>query len=285
MTTKRDVSLAPEQITQKDLTKAWTRWHLANEVPHSFDRYIAASLLFALMPILQKLYKDKDDLRAAYERHLLFFNTQATWGGGTITGITASLEEERAKEMYEGLEISIDDDLIYNTKAGLMGALAGIGDSIDSGTVQYIFIAIALPWAQAGSAMGALFPFIGFATYQYLLGLYFTRMGYRLGRSAATEIVAGRRIQSIIEGLSILGLFMMGILAGNYVKVSSSLTWTISGKEFVLQGILDSLIPGLLPLLTVFGLYYYFTKKGLNVTKALLGLTGILAVLAAIGVL
>ena len=35
-----------------------------------------------------------------------------------------------------------------------MGALAGIGDSIDSGTIQYIFIAIALPWAQQGNAIG-----------------------------------------------------------------------------------------------------------------------------------
>ena len=56
MTTK-NTNLAPEEITKKDLRKAWTRWHLANEVPHSFDRYIAASLLFALMPVLQKLYK------------------------------------------------------------------------------------------------------------------------------------------------------------------------------------------------------------------------------------
>lgn len=46
---------------------------------------------------------------------------------------------------------------MYNTKAGLMGALAGIGDAIDSGTVQYIFIAIAVPWAQQGSPLGALF--------------------------------------------------------------------------------------------------------------------------------
>lgn len=100
------------------------------------------------MPILRKLYKDPDQLRAAYHRHLLFFNTQATWGGGLLTGILSSLEEARAKETYEGSEITVTDDLIYNTKAGLMGALAGIGDSIDSGTVQYIFIAIALPWAQ-----------------------------------------------------------------------------------------------------------------------------------------
>ena len=45
---------------------------------------------------------------------------------------------------YEQSERTMQDDLMYNTKAGLMGALAGIGDAIDSGTVQYIFIAIAV---------------------------------------------------------------------------------------------------------------------------------------------
>ena len=279
------VNLTPEPITKKDVTVAWARWFLANEVPHCFDRYIAPSLLWALMPILRKLYKDDDQLRAAYERHLLFFNTQATWGGGTLTGIVASLEETRAKEETENKEITVTDDLIYNTKAGLMGALAGIGDSIDSGTVQYIFIAIALPWAQQGSALGSLIPFICFATYQFSIGYYFTHMGYRLGRQAATEIVAGSQMKSIIEGLSIMGLFMMGILAGNYVKVESSFSWVISGKEFVLQSILNGVLPGLLPLVTVLGVYFYFVKKGLKVTRALVGLTVILGVLGFVGIL
>ena len=88
--------------------------------------------MWALMPILKKLYKDKKDLSEAYQRHLLFFNTQISWGGGTITGIMASLEAARAQEVYMDTPVTIDDDLIYNTKAGLMGALAGIGDSIDS---------------------------------------------------------------------------------------------------------------------------------------------------------
>ena len=83
-------------------------------------------------------------------------------------------------------------------------------------------------------------------------------------------------MQNTINVLSILGLFMMGILAGNYVKVTSSLQFTISGKEFIIQDILDSVIPGLLPILVVFGVYGYFVKKGMNVTKAVLGAVGIL---------
>ena len=274
----------PEEITSKDVTKTYLRWHFANEIPHSFERYISPSLLYAMMPVLKKLYKDKDDLKAAYKRQLLFFNTQLTWGGGVITGLMPSMEKERARQEYAGEEITMTDDLMYNTKAGLMGALAGIGDAIDSGTIQYIFIAIAVPWAQEGNPLGALFPFVCFAIYQLLVGLFFARRGYALGRNA-TGLIRSSGVQDAINLLSILGVFMMGILAGNYVKVSSSLKFAISGKEFVLQELLDKIVPGVLPLAVVLGVYYYYVKKGLKVTQALLWLTAILAVLAAVGIL
>lgn len=78
---------------------------------------------------------------------------------------------------------------------------------------------------------------------------------------------------------------MMGILAGNYVKVSSTLQFKLSGREFVVQDILDQIVPGLLPLAVVMGVYWFYTKKGLKVTQALLWLTRILIVLATVGIL
>lgn len=275
---------APEEVTKKDVTKAYLRWHFANEIPHSFERYLAPSLLYAMMPILRKLYKDDDNLRAAYKRQLLFFNTQLSWGGGVITGLMSSMEKQRAEEEYNNEEILMQDDLMYNTKAGLMGALAGIGDAIDSGTVQYIFIAIAIPWAQQGSALGALFPFVFFALYQVLLGIFFARQAFEMGRNAS-GLMQSTGVQTAIETLSVLGLYMMGILAGNYVDVSSSLAFELSGREFVIQEILDQIVPGLLPLAVVMGIYWYYTKKGLKVTQALLWLTLILIVLAGVGIL
>lgn len=275
----------PEQVTEKDLHKAWFRWWWANEIPHTFDRYIAPSLLFGLMPILRRVYKNEDDLREAYRRHLVFFNTQAIWGGGTITGIVSSLEENRAKNLANtGEDGGISEEMIQNTKVGLMGALAGIGDAIDSGTVQYIFIAIALPWAQQGSAMGALFPWIGFTLVTYLYGLYFTRLGYRLGRNAATELLTGK-IQMFVNGLSILGLFMMGIIAGSYIKVMTPLKFTINAKEFIINDMLNGIVPGLIPLAIVMGVYLYFQRNGLKVTRALLWLTLILGLLGGFGIL
>ena len=273
-----------EEITQKDVTKAYLRWHFANEIPHAFDRYLSPSLLYAMMPILRKLYKDDDRLKEAYRRQLLFFNTQLTWGGGVITGLMSSMEQVRAQQEQSGEPITMTDDLLYNTKAGLMGALAGIGDAIDSGTVQYIFIAIAVSWAQEGSALGALFPFIGFALYQVLIGLFFARQSFKMGRDA-TSLMADSSIKNVIEFLSVLGLFMMGVLAGNYVKIKSSLEFVISGKKFVLQQILDKIVPGILPLLVVMGIYWFYRKKGLNVMKAMLLLTLILVALATVRIL
>lgn len=284
MDNQKNEKLAPEELTVSDVRKAYLRWHFANEIPHTFERYLAPSLLYGMMPVLNKLYKDDESLRKAYQRQLLFFNTQLTWGGGILTGLMSSMEQQRAKEEYNNEEIMMTDDLMYNTKAGLMGALAGIGDAIDSGTIQYIFIAIAIPWAKSGSAMGALFPFIGFALYQVLIGMFFSKQGFVLGKNAS-GLLKSAGVQRVINVLSALGLFMMGILAANYVNVNTSLAFTISGKEFIMQDLLDKVLPGLLPLVTVLGVYFFYLKKGLKVTKALVGLTIILGILAGVGIL
>ena len=247
---------------------------------------VAPAFTFGLMPVLKKLYKNPIMLGEAYQRHLQFFNTQAVWGGGIISGITVSLEEERAKALNEGdVDGAIDSSMIQNTKIGLMGPLAGIGDSIDSGTVQYIFIALFLGMAQEGSWLGAVLPFVCFATATFIYGFLFTKMGYTMGRRAALEIMKGGKIKSIINALGVLGLFMMGIMAAKYVTLSTPLAWEMSGKAFNLQGILDGILPGILPLCAVLGLFFFFQKQGMKVTKAMLGFTAILIVLGAIGLL
>lgn len=277
---------APDPITNKDLMKSWFRWWWANEVPHTFDRMLAPAFLFGMMPSLKKLYKDKIMLGEAYQRHLMFFNTQAVWGGGTLTGMSISLEESRAKALHEGrVDEAIDTTMINNTKVGLMGPLAGIGDAIDSGTLQYIFIAIFLPYAQSGSGLGALLPFLFFAITTFTYGYLFTKMGYTLGRSAAKEIMTGQKTKTIINALGVLGLFMMGIMAAQYVKISSSLQFVINDKEFIIQELLDKILPGLLPLVTVMALYIYFDKKGLKITRGMIYLTIGLIVLATTGIL
>lgn len=274
----------PEKLTKKDAIKAYYRWFFANEIPHSNERLLAPSLLWALKPSLRKLYKDDDNLKSAYKRTIEFFNTQLTLGGGVITGTLTNMEEKRANEEAAGGPIGMSDDMINMTKTGLMGALAGIGDAIDSGTIQYIFIAIAIPWALAGSAWGALIPFLGFVLYQVLIGRYFAYAGFTQGREAA-NILNDSKVQTILSLLSILGMFMMGILAGKYIPLGLNFSFEISNKIFVMQDFLDSIMPGLLPIGVIMAVYYYYVKKGLNANKASLWVTIILGTLALIGIL
>ncbi len=274
----------PDELTNKDILKTWFRFWWANEVPHTFDRMIAPAFCFGLIPVLKKLYKNKVFLAEALQRHLQFFNTQAVWGGGIISGITVSLEEERAKALNAG-EPALDATMIQNTKIGLMGPLAGVGDSIDSGTVQYICISLFLGLCQEGNPLGAVMPFVCFATATFIYGYLFTRMGYTMGRRAALEVMKGGRIKSIIDALGVLGLFMMGAMAASYVKLTTPIQADLSGKPFVLQETLDGIIPGILPLIAVMALFFFFQKKGMKVTQAMLGFTVILIVLAVIGIL
>lgn len=275
---------APEKLTKKDAAKAYYRWYFANEIPHSNERLLAPSLLWALKPSLRKVYKDDNGLKAAYKRTIEFFNTQLTLGGGIITGTLTNMEEKRANEEHTGGPVMMSDDMLNMTKTGLMGALAGVGDAIDSGTIQYIFIAISIPWALAGSAWGALFPFIGFVLYQLLMGRYFAHAGFTQGREAA-NILNDDKVQNILSLLSILGMFMMGILAGKYIPLGLNVSFEISNEVFNMQSFLDSVMPGLLPIGVVMAVYYYYVKKGLNANKASLWVAIILGALAVVGIL
>ena len=108
---------------------------------------------FSMNKVMRKLYKDDpDELQAAMTRHTSMFNTNCDWGS-IIHGIVISLEEQRSKGAEE-----ITPDMIESIKIGLMGPLAGIGDSVDQGIVATIPLAIFVPMALEGSVAAAFIP-------------------------------------------------------------------------------------------------------------------------------
>lgn len=274
-------------ITNKDLTKAYTRWWLAHETMRTFERGIGPAFSYGMYPLLKKIYADDEEqLKEAVGRSLNFFNGQFSWCG-TILGITASLEEERKREMdlNEGEEDTITGEFIENTKVALFGPLAGIGDSITNGTIQYIIIALFLPMAADGNWLGVILPWILFVIWSYVEGILFIRLGHRLGRNAAVELLGGGAIRYWIDALSLLGVFMTGIIGASFVKLSSSFALEIQGQSWEVQGILDGILPGILPLGLIMAVYFYFEKKGLKPLNAILWVTVLTAALAFIGLL
>ena len=247
-------------VRKKDLVKAWWRWTTAVEVPVSFDRMQALAFGYSMNGVMRKIYKDKpEELKDAMKRHTSMFNTNCDWGS-IIHGITISLEEQRAL----GHEDEITPEMIQSLKIGLMGPLAGIGDSVDQGIVAIIPLAIFVPMAQQGSVLAAFIPGLIYIAWSYFWSWTLFNKGYTLGKNSVLEILHSGAIKKVIDIASIVGLFMIGCLSASYVKVSTILEFAsgANGATTTVQSILDGILPNMLPFVVVMSMYLYITKRG-----------------------
>lgn len=247
-------------VSKKDLIKAWWRWTTAVEVPVSFDRMQALAFGYSMNDVMRKIYKDKpEELKDAMKRHTSMFNTNCDWGS-IIHGITISLEEQRAL----GHEDEITPEMIQSLKIGLMGPLAGIGDSVDQGIVATIPLAIFVPMAQQGSVLAAFIPGLIYIAWSYFWSWTLFNKGYTLGKNSVLEILHSGAIKKVIDIASIVGLFMIGCLSASYVKVSTILEFAsgANGATTTVQSILDGILPNMLPFVVVMSMYLYITKRG-----------------------
>ena len=151
-----------------------------------------------------------------------------------------------------------------------MGPMAGIGDTIVWGTIRPIVFSFGITLAMAGSVWGGLIPF-AFAFICLALGYVLYMFGYRVGRESVQTMLQSGMIKDVIPGSSILGLFMMGALGASYVKLSIPIEIVMENADtMVVQDILDSIIPGMLPLAAIMLIYLYFDKKEQAYNKILI---------------
>jgi hypothetical protein len=142
----------------------------------------------------------------ALKRHLNFFNSEQTFGA-VIQGISIAMEEQKTR----GEPIS--DASITGIKTGLMGPLAGMGDSIIWAAVMPLLIAIFIPFAASGSAMGGIVPLILYPAITLAISYGMVHKGYTLGRDSIIGLLQEGRIKELIYGANVLGLIMMGALS------------------------------------------------------------------------
>ncbi|MEO1769589.1 MULTISPECIES: PTS system mannose/fructose/sorbose family transporter subunit IID [Enterococcus] len=250
-------TVSDKRVTRIDLLKAWWKWTLAVEVPVSFDRMQALAFSYSVNKILRKVYRnDPDGLQEAMKRHVQMFNTNCNWGS-VIHGIIISLEEQRAMGNEE-----ITPEVMESLKIGLMGPLAGIGDSVDQGIVATIPLAIFVPMALDGSVIAAFIPALIYLIWSYGWSWFLFNKGYTLGKNSVMNILQSGAIKKVIDIASIVGLFMIGCLSAAYVKFSTILEFANNAEKVSVQEILDGMLPNLLPFCLVMAMYFYIIKKG-----------------------
>lgn len=236
-----------------------------------------------MVPILKKLYpNDKEGLSRALQRHLAMYNTEANWGI-VINGITIALEEKAAASGEESAETA---ELITGLKAGLMGPLAGIGDTLDFGTLRPIVMGICIPFVMQGSVFAALIPLLYQVIYMAVTSNILINLGYSKGRDSIMNILQSGAIHKVINGFGMFGLLMMGALSATYVKITTPLVITTGGgNSIAIQEMLDKIAPCLIPLLVVFAIYYFIKKKGPHYLQILCAVIIVSLLFSFLGVL
>ena len=267
-----------KKLTQSDFFWAFVRSNFL-QGSWNMERMQALGYAFGMVPILRRLYEG-EELKKAMKRHLEFYNTQP-FVTAPIIGITAAMEEKRANGA------DIPDGVINGITVGMMGPLAGVGDPIFWGTLRPVLAALGAGIAITGSIMGPLLFFVVFNAIRLATNWYGVMYGYDKGTELVDEM-GGNKMRYLTEGSSVLGLLVMGALVAKWTTVNMPLvlsSYTNSAGEQVtttVQTILDSLMPGVVPLLMTFACMALL-KKGVNPLVIILGLFVIGIVGYAIG--
>jgi D-glucosaminate-specific PTS system IID component len=230
-----------------------------------------------MVPVLKKVYPNREDFVEALQRHLIFFNTEGLVGT-IILGMTVAMEEEKSLKPE-----AVSGESIVAFKSSLMGPVAGIGDTITWGTVKPLVFTIAMTASANGSAAGWFIMFL-FVPITVAYSWFLMVTGYKLGRNAIVSMLESGWINKIIDGASILGLFMVGALSSSMVNFELGGTYMSAGQELSYQSIFDGIIPGLLPLAALMGIFFFVKKKKQKFGTLILGILVICLLLAAIGI-
>lgn len=199
-----------------------------------------------------------------------------------ILGISTAMEEENA------LDENFDTSSINSVKAGLMGPLAGIGDSFMWGTLRIIATGIGTSLAMNGNILGPILFFLLFNIPHVILRYICMMGGYKFGAGFLSKIAAGGLMEKLTYAASILGLMSIGSMIATMVTVNIPLKYTNADTRCCYSCCNKwNCFPCLLPLLFTGFIYWLVTKKKMKTTWALIlifiigilgSLTGILGV-------
>lgn len=229
-------------------------------------------------PIIEKYYKTDEEKKTALTRHASnFVNTNQTMFG-LLGGIACAMEKERAEKG------NVDESTITGVTASLMGPLAGVGDSFFFNCVRVIVAGISIGLASTGNIFGPiLFVLLyGFGLLGVKYGLFMT--GYRTGTALVDQASESGIISTIMEAAGILGATMVGVLISSNVKVNIAFAPVINGAAINVQGMLDSIMPGLLSVALWWGAYKAL-QKGIKPVQMIFGIMGACILLSLVGIL
>ena len=227
-------------ITKRDVNSMFGR-ALMYGASWNYERMQNLGFLYMMVPALKRIYGDKDsaEMSQAMKRHLEFFNTHQT-AAPFIGGVAAAMEEQEGNRAGSA---------ISGIKVGLMGPLAGIGDSLIWLTLVPICFSVGASYSAQGSIIGVLLALLLINVINVPLKYFGLKFGYTSGSKFIQESQARGTLDKITSMATALGLVLVGGLIPTMVSVTFGISFTQGDLTVSLQKILTSLRPGVVPML------------------------------------
>ena len=263
----REAATGARALTKSDLNKSFWRFFWSFEISWNYERMQALGFAWAMEPVLRRLHPNKENYAAALQRHLVFFNTSPVVGAPLILGSAVSMEEAGAPASAEGI------------KVGLMGPMAGIGDTLTYALYNSIIFTIAASFALQGNGFGPIFALLFIAIPYFFVRRWQFFWAYKRGKAIATDIGRGL-LDKITMGSTIFGLIVLGGFIPSIVHMVTTLTYrqhlTVQGKPVTqavnVQDQLDNVLPYILPVAVTAICYFVMKRFRLNPVWVILGL-------------
>lgn len=264
-----------KKLSRKALNRSFLNWFYGHLTCFSQEHMQTFGYMLSMLPIVEDLYDSNEDQTKNLLTYSTFFNTEPQVGS-VVVGITAGMEEARANGE------DVDDETINGIRAGLMGPLAGMGDSLVVGTLLPILLGIAMGLSGGGSVLGPIFFILVWNIGMFLIMRFLYFKGYELG-GKAVEYLVGEKANAIREAIIMLGTMVIGGVTAMWINIETSFQMLNSegGVIVDLQSTLDSVYPKILSPIFVILCWYLLSKKRMSPVVVML----ILVAVALVGVL
>lgn len=188
-------------LDKKTLNKmVWRSLFL--QASFNYERMQACGWLYGILPGLEKIHTNKDDLSASMSSNLEFFNTHpflVTF----VMGLIISMEQNKT-----------DIPTIRAVRVAAMGPLGGIGDALFWFTLVPITAGITANMAINGSIAAPFIFLIIFNAVQFAIRFWLMNWSYKLGTDSIGILTENAK--EFTRAASILGVFVVGALTCTY---------------------------------------------------------------------
>lgn len=259
-----DTKPAP-RVSKSTLTKMIWRSTML-QASFNYERMQSAGWLWAMLPGLEEVHTNKQDLATSMTHNMDFINTHP-FAVTFVMGIVLSMEQLKS-----------DVQTIRSVRISVAAPLGGIGDALFWYTLVPITAGLTANMAIGGSIMGPVLYFIILFGCEMALRYGLMYASYNLGMKAVSMMT--EYAQEFTHAASVLGVFVVGALIANYGG-GTKLGITIANgeKPIVIQSYLDMILPCLLPLLLTLLMYFLIKKKGWTPVKCI----GLILVIGIVG--